>query len=661
MSSLRCSIAVGGLAIVAGLLVRGVPASLLAGAVALVLGAAGLAVLGMRAVQLLDDQEQLRVQRLAGTTVHNGPGLVLLNPLGYRTACRVKAETLGAMDFARVVDSVTGAERVERGPKMLFLGPYERVAKQGQGTSLSGADGLVVQDRLSGDRRVIRGPCIWFPRPHEDAQKCAGVSLSQTEYLVVEDRLTGAQRTVRGPCVWFPEPYEEASAKRTALSLQDDEFVRLKDLADGRRWVQRGRALVFLEPTWAVEGAGSRGLGVCKAWVLKAHEYLRLLDTASGRVAVHRGEATVFPRPDEQLLDGGVQQAVQVDGEHAALVRDGATGQLRLVTEPQLFVPGPTESIEEVRPLIRLADHEAMIVKDREGVFHFRYGSEARRGADEPRSFFLPPYAEVVKVWWSRGPRRERKDVSFERFDLRPHFMRLEFNCRTADNVELVLEGVLFWELLDLPTMWQKTGDTSGDMAVHIRSQFIQCVARATLKAFMETLHEISQQVMEEDRAFYTERGLKIHSLEITHYRCADRSTAGILEQIIQETTCRMNRLSQAESENEVSLFRTQGQVEEARLSGELQQLQREQAREEAHSAGLAEADRVSTFLGGLEQEVPKLEDRIRMWQVLRKRRRSPSSPRAAPASTSRPATWTSPSRPGPARARRPTRTRRFD
>merc|ERR1719273_1169542 len=95
---------------------------------------------------------------------------------------------------------------------------------------------------------------------------------------------------------------------------------------------------------------------------------------------------------------------------------------------------------------------------------------------------------------------------------------------------------------------------------------------------------------MEEDPAFYTERGLKIHSLEITHYRCADRSTAGILEQIIQETTNRMNRLSQAESENEVSLFRMQGQIEQTKVNGELLKIQHEHNTDEAEVLGESEA-----------------------------------------------------------------------
>lgn len=282
-------------------------------------------------------------------------------------------------------------------------------------------------------------------------------------------------------------------------------------------------------------------------------------------------------------------------------------------------MPGPYEKVEEVRELIKLAEHEAMIIKDKDGVFQYYYGSDKKRKPDQPRAFFLPPYAEIVPIWWSRGPRRERKDVSFERFDCRPHFMKFEFNCRTSDNVELVIEGVLFWELVDVPAMYAQTGDTSGDMVYHLRSQFILHVACITLKAFMQEVHKIAKTVLEEDTAFYSTRGVKAHSLEVTSYQCADSKTSEILTQIIQETTSRMNRLSQAESENEVELFRAQGQVEHSRVNSELLKIQREESQREAHMAGAAEADRVTTFLAGLTKEVPSLEDRIKMWQVLRK------------------------------------------
>merc|ERR1712224_809139 len=189
----------------------------------------------------------------------------------------------------------------------------------------------------------------------------------------------------------------------------------------------------------------------------------------------------------------------------------------------------------------------------------------------------------------------------------------------TSDNVELILEGIFFWELVDLPAMMRIMGDTSGDICYHVRSQFIMHVARVTLKTFMEEQHVIAKRVLDEDTEFYATRGIKIHSLEVTRYQCADKSTSEILELIIQETTNRMNRLSQAESENEVNLFRLQGQIEQSKLNSNLLEIQHRADEAEARVAGKAESDRVAAFLAGLENQVPLLDDRIQMWHVLRK------------------------------------------
>jgi len=352
---------------------------------------------------------------------------------------------------------------------------------------------------------------------------------------------------------------------------------------------------------------------------LKVNEYVKILVQSSGEIRVIRGPGQVMLRAHEKCLDGGKTKAVEVDADHAALVRDKSTGQVRLVTENQLFVPGPHESIEEIRELIKLADHEAMIVKDNEGLFKYYYGSESKRTADQPRSFFLPPYSEVVQVSWSRGRKRGSRDLYITRFDCRAQYMSFEFSCRTKDNVELILEGTLFWEIVDLPLMIQTTGDTTGDVCNHARSQFIKHVARVTLKEFMDDINCISQKVYEEDVQFFASRGIKVHSLEVTRYQCAEESTSEVLQQIIQETTNRMNRLSQAESENEVQLFKMQGQIEQERLNGELLEIQYAHSQAEAKVQGAAESDSVSAFVKGLGKAVPDLNDRMMLWHTLRK------------------------------------------
>merc|ERR1712196_496550 len=183
------------------------------------------------------------------------------------------------------------------------------------------------------------------------------------------------------------------------------------------------------------------------------------------------------------------------------------------------FFPQPEEEIFEVQKLIRLADYECLIITNPSGELSFYYGDDQKRG-DKPRAFFIPPHHSVHTLLWSRGRRRERRDLVIERVDIRPQFMSFEFNCRTADNVELVLEGTFFWQVTDVEVMVKMTGDTTGDVCNHARSKFIQLISKVTLKQFMENFNLLATQAHESDDGFYTQRGVKIHTLEVTAYRC---------------------------------------------------------------------------------------------------------------------------------------------
>lgn len=351
---------------------------------------------------------------------------------------------------------------------------------------------------------------------------------------------------------------------------------------------------------------------------LKVFEYVKILDSATGEVRVERGEQVVFLGPTEQALDKGKKSAVQVDEETAVRIRNKKTGVLSLITDKGLFFPKPEEEIEDVQELVRLADYEAVQIKDQQGTLTTYYGDNKKRG-DRPRAFFVPPHCELNTLLWSKGRRRENRTLQIKKLDCRAQFMNFEFNCRTNDNVELTLEGTFFWEICDVEKMTSQTGDTTGDICSHARSRFIQLVAKVTLKQFMDDFNAIAQQAHSNDDDFYSKRGVKIHSLEVTRYQCAEASTARILEEIIQETTNRMNRLQQQESANEVGLFRITGEIEQEDLKGKLIAVRQKHKLMEATGDGQAEAERVTTFLKNTASDVPTLDSRINLWNTLRK------------------------------------------
>jgi len=174
-------------------------------------------------------------------------------------------------------------------------------------------------------------------------------------------------------------------------------------------------------------------------------------------------------------------------------------------------------------------------------------------------------------------------------------------------------------QIENVEVMVKMTGDTTGDICNHARSRFIQLVSKVTLKEFMDRFNSLAKEALGDDDDFYESRGCRIHTLEVTAYRCMDASTARILEQIIQETTNRMNRLSQQESENEVKMFAMSGEIEQETRRAELLKVLQTHKLMEAKNAGEAEAERVKAFLANTEENVPSLEARVSLWNVLRK------------------------------------------
>jgi len=486
-------------------------------------------------MKFISNDEQLFIEALTSERVENGPKIMLMNPFTTRVHHLKKALSLGPMEYCLIKNILSGDRRVEVGPKLIFLHPYDKVVKQ------------------------------------NGNEKRSALSLKANEYVRFFDKVSGKIRVVRGEkgCV-VPNPKEE-----------------------------------FLDSS-----------GKQKALDLKIFEYVKIQDRKTGQVRTERGETLVFLGPFEEFIESK-KSAVEIDDETSVLVRNKRNGQQHLVTEKMLFVPDDDEDIMEVRKLVKLAEYEACIIRDKTGKDIFHFGSN-----QEERSFFLPPHCQMVELLWSRGRRRERRDLRIKHLDLRPTYMSFEFNCRTNDNVELILEGSFFWEIVDLKAMVKCTNDTSGDICNHTRSRFIELVSKVTLQEFMTQFNEIAKCVHEDDASlFYEKRGVKIHSLEVTGYKCAEYSTAQILEQIIQETTNRMNRIQQQESQNEVQLREIQGDIDEEKARSELIKIQTLNSNAKSKMEGLAEAEKINSFLSQLSTDIPDLNQTtmINLWNTLRK------------------------------------------
>lgn len=426
--------------------------------------------------------------------------------------------------------------------------------------------------------------------------------LKDDEQLLVESYTR--RQTFNGPGV-YPILTPHRAKIRKGITLGPTDYLRVRNILTGEIRNEIGPKMYFVAANEKVEQQ-------LTAIPLKQNQYLSIVDKSTGVVRLERGESLVYLTPTEDLI-GEVSDGINIDDENAVLIRDIMTGQLELITTPQVFIPSATQEVTGVRHRIRLADHEVVIIKDSTGKYIFR------RGSDTDRSFFIEPYTELVRLNWSTGIHKDQRTLIVSHLDLRPKFMWYEFEARTQDNVELVINVTFFWEIIDIETMIRKTDNTTGDICSHARSVIIQAVSQVTLERFLAAFNQIVRDaVLREGDNFYEERGARIQAVEVRSITCKDEETQHILLEIIQETTNRLNRLQKQDSENEVGLKRIQGEIEVENARGQLLETRRVHMQTEGRALGEAEAEKVRAFLDGLGDAI-SLTDKVGVFNTLRK------------------------------------------
>jgi regulator of protease activity HflC (stomatin/prohibitin superfamily) len=425
--------------------------------------------------------------------------------------------------------------------------------------------------------------------------------LKEDEQLLVES-LT-KRYTLNGPG-WFNVGLFESVSRRKALTLGRTEYVRVRDTLTGELRNELGPKMFFLKSHEEITEH-------LTALPLKAYQYVRVFNTETGLRRVVNGPTSLYLAPYEQI-QGEIKDNYDIDGQTALLLRDLSTGQLSLITRPQVFTPTINQSVEKVLKRIQLEDHETVVIKDRDGKFQFK------RGTDAERSFFLEPYAELVTFCWSTGIHKDQCTLKVTHLDTRPKFMWYEFEARTQDNVELNIGITFFSQVVDVEALVRMTSDMPRDVCAHARSVIIQAVSQVSLEKFLAEFNAIVREaVLAGDTSFYLERGIKIHAVEVRNVACKDPATQKILQEIIQETTNRLNRLQKQESENEVAVEKVRGEITAEEMKGKLIEVQREHARTRGLMEGEAEAIRVKAFLDGLGDVAAA--DKIAIFNTLRK------------------------------------------
>jgi hypothetical protein len=639
-------------------------------------------------IYLLQPDEQLVQQNRADySTVTNGPGLAFGHL--YQPKEKRKAELLGQLEYAKIIDTMRGTYRVAEGPLLLFLDAYEQIVEKFPKLVLTKDEYVKVFDKATGDMRLEFGEKTYVPGATQEVpfgvQK--GESLNDFEYCVITDESTGERRVERGPQLVRPaSPYEVIAPKQQGIRLTASEYIKVQDIRTGKMRVERGTQfnaelgkeergrVIFLGPndrvvdgetpkqatnvepqisllvrrmeydsakdppsgeflvTYEINpgfffpGPYDEILEVRNGIKLSKTQWVRIMNEATGKVQTKKGELVYFLNETEIVLGEEVNEGYDVNEFQAVLVESSEDGQKRLVKPSpgqnnMLFIPDAYDTVLEIRQLVHVQPHEAVITIDELGTYRFYQNANGT-------SFFLDPYDHLVTMRWSTGNILDEKETEIiTKIDTRSQNLYFDFEVRTSDNVRLQLEGVVRWKVDHVEQMIQGTRDPRGDVWHHSRHILLQAVSKIDLQDFMKNFNSRVKAAFEQDRvngtSFYTERGVMVESMEVTGYQCVDAQTADILQEIIRETTNRINRMQKQESENDVARAKLEAEIRLEKKRTDLLTTKASNDRlvseMEGEASGLRLAKSAQTFLnalGGANATLPDVASRLELYRL---------------------------------------------
>jgi len=446
-------------------------------------------------------------------------------------------------------------------------------------------------------------------------------SVSETEQLWIQT-LTG-EEILNGPVVCTCFGPLKTVQKRSATTLTTKQYMHIKNVKNGNINLQKGPGMIFMHPYERIDLAPRDGIS------LKPNEYIKIVNNRNGQIRVERGEKIEYLEPFEELMDGGVKKVHPVDETHAILVRDIRNGSQTLITEPQMFVPSENQEVLASQDLFVLKEFEVVALIDPKGNFIFKHG-----WVKQEASFFVPPFYKVLEHSWSRTSVRKSlaegqgkntlesytDEETFHRIDMRHRFMPYTFVARTHDNVEIITDIVFGWQIKDVERMINKTKDTTNDICLIARSEIIEKVAKLSFREFMHEVNAVVENaVLQADKKVYEERGILVTSIQVEGFSCKHANTEKVLQETVQETTNKMNRVLKQETTNEVIRVEMEGKIREEELKKRVLEIQYEHEQIMARTDGDADAKRVHSFITSLGDEL-SLEQKLVIFNIMAKK-----------------------------------------
>jgi len=208
-----------------------------------------------RAIIMKADVTVLILNRTSGikTAVRANAGGIF-TPQAYEDVVETRRATvLKQQDYAVIKNIINGSYRHAEGPYLLHLGAYEELVRVTLKVVLHNFEWIRLVNELTGVERVVKGPKTMVPNPNEVSMKNnknskihntnvqAAVLVSKESALLLINQATGIQSLITLEGMWIPAPYEHFVEKRPLIRVLANEAVIVRDY-NGRLTVYDGTA-----------------------------------------------------------------------------------------------------------------------------------------------------------------------------------------------------------------------------------------------------------------------------------------------------------------------------------------------------------------------------------------------------------------------------------
>lgn len=175
-------------------------------------------------IKTVGRDEQLVIEYLSGKEVLNGPKTKVINP--FRASTKRKALRMSTVQYAKVKNGLNGDIRVVKGPVTReFLGAYEEYDIY-TSEVIKREEYVRLVDYLTGEERIVNGPTRIIPGPYE-----INLGIELASFVTVDsaalvlNKATGVQRLVTSTGLFFPEPFEWVVEMRPRIRVLTTEAI----------------------------------------------------------------------------------------------------------------------------------------------------------------------------------------------------------------------------------------------------------------------------------------------------------------------------------------------------------------------------------------------------------------------------------------------------